>query len=419
MIAKLSPPAQAYRAGGLWAGNGSMPGMALEQPPIRIAELADQCVQCGLCLPACPTYALDRNEAESPRGRIAIAAALARGAVEPTAELRAHLDHCLGCLSCQRACPAEVRYDELLVGTRALLGPAPQRPRGLLRLLQRPRLLLALRMIVATLGATHWLGAWARRLPPTSAWRAALGLLPDTAPTAPLRGGDAAGAELALFPGCVASVDDVEAQQAALTLLRATGYRVHVLPAFCCGAMDLHGGVAAAAEQAAERVRQAWRAGGAQRLLSVTPGCLGTLRRALPEVPVLDPLNLLAERAERLHFRPLPLRVALHLPCTQLNVARSEAAMLQLLRRVPQLEVTSLPRPPNCCGAAGSHLLEFPERAAQLREATLRPLATLAPTCLLSSNIGCRLHLAAADSASHWITQHPLSLLAQQLENRP
>ncbi|WP_225578433.1 (Fe-S)-binding protein [Rhodanobacter sp. 7MK24] len=125
------------------------------------------------------------------------------------------------------------------------------------------------------------------------------------------------------------------------------------------------------------------------------------------------PLGPLAERAERLHFRALPLRVAVHLPRTQANVAHGETAMLQLLRRVPQLEVTSLPRPPSCCGAAGSHLLEFPERAAQLRE------AALAPARLLSSNIGCRLHLAAGDDATHSTTQHPLSLLAQQLEDRP
>lgn len=389
--------------------------MALEQPPTRIADLADQCVQCGLCLPACPTYAVDRSEAESPRGRIAIAAALVRGATDPTADLRAHLDHCLGCLSCQRACPAEVRYDELLIGTRALLGPAPRRPRRLLGLLQRPRILRTLRWIGGRLGAAQWSRPLARRLPACSPWRAALRLVPDTPPM-PLPQGDTAGAELALFPGCVASVEDAEAQRAALTLLRAAGYRVHVLPAFCCGAMDLHGGEVATAEKAARRVRQAWQASGAMRLLSVTPGCLGTLRHALPDVTVLDPWSLLAERAERLQFRPLPLCVALHLPCTQANVARSETAMLQVLRRVPQLEIAPLPRSPSCCGAAGSHLLEFPERASQLREAVLRPLAALAPARLLSSNIGCRLHLAAGDDAVSWTTQHPLSLLAQQLE---
>lgn len=391
----------------------------MRAPAGRIAELADQCVQCGLCLPVCPTYALDRNEAESPRGRIAIASALARGLAEPTAPLREHLDHCLGCLNCEQACPAHVQYGELLIETRAMLEPAPTRPRLLLALVRQPTLLRALRRLGRGFALPRWKNGLARRLPAHSPWRAALLNLPTGAPAAPARANGDSGAQprLALFPGCVASVDDAEAQQAAVTLLQAAGFHVSVLPGFCCGAMDLHGGAAQVAEQAAQRVRRAWAASGATQLVSVTPGCLGTLRRALPGVSVIDPLALLATHAESLHFRPLAQRVAVHLPCTQINVARSDSALLQLLRCVPGLDVVPLPRPPHCCGAAGSHLLEFPERAARLRDATLQQVVTLDPQQLLSSNIGCRLHLAAGLDAHgrHWPTRHPLSLLAQQL----
>ncbi len=402
-----------------------MKAMPLEKSPQpaspgHIAELADQCVQCGLCLPVCPTYALDRSEAESPRGRIAIAASLARGEADATADLRAHLDHCLACLNCETVCPAQVRYGELLIETRRLIGPMPGRPRRLLGLLTRPRRLRRLRQIARWLGLARWKPWLARRLAARPAWRAAVLALPEYAP-APRVCADSARHDrplLALFPGCVASVEDAEAQQAAITLLQAAGFAVTALPAFCCGAMDLHGGATAAAENAAKHVRQAWRASGAGQLVSVTPGCLGTLRRALPDVRVVDPVELLAAHAQHLHFRPLKQRVALHLPCTQINVAGTGAALLQLLERIPALEVSSPPRPPHCCGAAGSHLLEFPERAARLRDATLRQVATLAPQLLLSSNIGCRLHLAASMDAqgSALPTMHPLTLLARQLQ---
>lgn len=402
-----------------------MMSMPLEKSPVltpanRIAELADQCVQCGLCLPVCPTYALDRNEAESPRGRIALASALACGLADPAAGLREHLDHCLGCLNCEKVCPANVQYGELLIETRALLGPAPQRPRLLLGLVKRPALLRAARRFGRWFALPRWKNGLAQRLPAHSPWRAALLNLPTKAPAAPVRANGKGDDQprLALFPGCVASVDDAEAQQAAVTLLQAAGFHVCVLPAFCCGAMDLHGGATDAADQAARRVREAWMASGAIELLSVTPGCLGTLRRALPGVNVLDPVELLATHADSLRFRPLAQRVALHLPCTQINVARTDTALLQLLRRVPGLEVLPLPRPPYCCGAAGSHLLEFPARAAQLRDATLRQATMLEPQRLLSSNIGCRLHLAAGIDQQDlsWSSQHPLTLLAQQLE---
>lgn len=387
-----------------------------ENKPKRIAALADQCVQCGLCLPACPTYALDGNEAESPRGRIAIAAALAKGLAPVSDELREPLDHCLGCLSCERVCPAQVRFGELLVETRALLGPAPRRPRLLLALATRPGWLRLSRRLAGLTG----LARLARWLPARSPWRAALALAgapgrpigkPAPArPPAPLTQ-----ARVALFPGCVGSVEDAAAQLAAITLLEAAGHPVTRLPAFCCGALDAHGGDAHAAGVAARRVREAWRASGASVLVTVTPGCIGQLRSALPGVAVGDPYALLEAQAARLRFGPLRQRVALHLPCTQLNVARSGEALQALLAQVPALEVAPLPA--GCCGAAGGHLLEFPERAAALRAPALEAIGALAPQALLSSNIGCRLHLAAglAGQDRPLPTLHPLVLLAQQL----
>ena len=417
MIAKLTSIAQAH--GGLRAANDSMNGMPLEKPRHRIAVLADQCVQCGLCLPVCPTYALDGNEAESPRGRIAIAAALAQGMVAPTPALRAPLDHCLGCLNCQRACPAGVQYEELLVETRALLGPLPERPNWLLSLVKRPELSRWLQRLAHWTGAIRWLPSMLIG-PKLAAWRTALSWAGSAGPSLKIASSvetkpQAAGT-IALFPGCAASVQDQDAEHAAEILLRAAGYRVVRLPAFCCGALDLHDGLAAPAQASATRIQQAWADAGADHLVTITPGCLTTLRRALPDVSVDDAYRLLSERIDQLHFRPLHLSIALHVPCTQSNVARSEAALMSLLQCVPQLDVKRLSAPPYCCGAAGSHVLQFPERAGQLRSDMLSPIAALDVRMLLSSNIGCRLHLAAglAEQVPALPTMHPLSLLAQQ-----
>lgn len=397
-----------------------MNDMPLENPRHRIAVLADQCVQCGLCLPVCPTYALDGNEAESPRGRIAIAAALARGQISLTPALREPLDHCLGCLNCQRVCPAGVKYEELLVETRGLLGPTPKRPGLLLEVVKRPWLNRWLQSLTRWTGAAQWL--WRPRPGERQApWRVALALLgarPEASaklgPLPPRKEGKVG--TVAIFPGCTASVQDADAERAAEILLSAAGYRVTRMPAFCCGALDLHDGATRGADLAAERVQQAWAEMEAGYLVTVTPGCLSTLRRALPGVRVEDPYQLLVDRIDELRFRALPARVALHVPCTQANVARSDAALVQLLRHIPQLELKRLPAPPYCCGAAGSHLLQFPERAAQLRESVLSQIDALDVRWLLSSNIGCRLHLAAGldERASTLPALHPLTLLAQQ-----
>lgn len=394
-----------------------MNGMPLENPRHRVAVLADQCVQCGLCLPVCPTYALEGNEAESPRGRIAIAAALASGQVSPSAELREPLDHCLSCLACQRVCPAGVNYEALLVETRGLLGPTPGRPRLLLEAVKRPGLNRILQGLARWTGAKRWLGPIVH-----GSWRAALALAVPVAdarskPQLPrFSHSSKTAGTVALFPGCAASVQDEDAERAAEILLQAAGYQVVRLPAFCCGALDWHDGATSQAKRAAIRVRQAWTEAQADYLVTVTPGCLSALRKALPDVRVDDAYRLLAGQGGRLSFRPLPARFALHVPCSQANVACSDAFLMDLLQRVPQLEVKRLPAPPYCCGAAGSHVLQFPERAAQLREAVLMHVETLDVQALLSSNIGCRLHLGAGleKKASRLPTLHPLALLAQQ-----
>jgi glycolate oxidase iron-sulfur subunit len=396
--------------------------MSVRDPRDHITELADACVKCGLCLPYCPTYALDRVETESPRGRIALSRHAVDGSVAPEFELRAHLDHCLGCLACERVCPVPVHYGELLTAFRATLPPASPRPRRMLRLLIRPAWLRFGTSLARATGARHWLTPLARRvLPRGSALRAAISLLPalpavqHARPAAPrpenVRG------KLALFGGCVQGALERDAQEAAARLLAAAGFEVTHIDGLCCGALAAHTGDSADAAVKARRVREACEAGGVEMLLSATPGCLGTLREDLPGTQVHDVMAFLDHYGEMLEFRPLERKAVLHLPCTQVNVARADGAVQRLLARVPGLELDVLPTRGMCCGAAGSYMLEFPERAVAQRQRVFENLPEPLPGLLLTSNIGCRLHLGAGlhERGTPMEIQHPLMLLAQQL----
>ncbi|GAB3024687.1 (Fe-S)-binding protein [Oleiagrimonas citrea] len=394
-------------------------------PQARIAELADQCVMCGLCLPHCPTYALDATEAESPRGRIRLARALTDGSL--TGDLnpvREYLDHCLSCGQCERACPSQVRYGELLVQTRAIIGPAPQRPTRLLDIVSHPRLATPLIRLARVLRAPQWMPALLERVHSGTAtsMRAALRMLGSS----PSRGAAARSdtrpaptperPRVGLFPGCMASEQEAAALKAVERLLDAAGFAVQHLPVRCCGAMDRHDGLPARATRAARATEKDWRhADSPETVLTITSGCLDTLRHDLPATRVEDALDFLARHADRLRFRPLALRAALHVPCTRGSESTGEDAALRLLRRVPELDVQVLPTAPGCCGAAGSHALTFPARAERLRAIKLEQIDDLAVDRLLSSNIGCRLHLAAGNPALP--TEHPLTLLERQLES--
>ena len=84
----------------------------------ELRGLASDCVHCGFCLPACPTYALWGEEMDSPRGRIHLVTQVLDGA-ELSPAAAEHFDRCLGCMACMTACPSGVQYDRLIEAARA------------------------------------------------------------------------------------------------------------------------------------------------------------------------------------------------------------------------------------------------------------------------------------------------------------
>src|ERR1700681_279652 len=87
--------------------------------PRSFDSLISDCVHCGFCLPACPTYVSWSEEMDSPRGRIDLMRGLAEGKLSWSRTVVAHFDRCLGCMACVTACPSGVRYDVLIEETRA------------------------------------------------------------------------------------------------------------------------------------------------------------------------------------------------------------------------------------------------------------------------------------------------------------
>lgn len=390
---------------------------------IELLSLADQCVLCGLCLPACPTYRVERSEVESPRGRIALARALAQGALEPEPSALAPLDHCLGCLSCERACPSGVKYGRIIDATRELTVPPPDRLTALLyALAARPHRIRQLAALSALLRLPQWLARlgrrrgwrWMAQIPPLPA-------LPAPTAVAPVIAG--ARGRVGLFLGCVASAFDRDTQAATRQLLQALGYVVVEPPQQgCCGALAQHAGHTEVAAKLAAPTRQAFEAAGVDTVLVTASGCFGTLREltlADTGMTVREIGEFLAAdaRLPALQFAPLPRRAALHLPCSLSNRVRAATATRALLARIPQLQLLDLPEQPRCCGAGGTNFLHFPQSSDALRDERLDGAQSLQAELLLTSNIGCRLHLGAGlrerDSAMPVL--HPVSLLAQQL----
>lgn len=337
--------------------------------------MADRCVKCAQCLPHCPTWRLDRDEAESPRGRIALIEALAEG-FDADDRFTGAIDRCLGCGQCEAVCPAVVPYGALLQTARASVARprADWRGRLLRGLVARPRLF---RIVVTPL----------LRLLARSGLHPALPQRPGSAPAAGAYGTGERG-EVFLFTGCIATALDGTTLSASRDALVEAGYRV-VVPAAqgCCGALHHHAGDRDTAAALGARNRSAFA--GETPIVVSASGCGAELVRD-PGIGtrVTDVSALLRTCVSP---RAAAHGTVVHTPCTLATTSSRDAAAALL----PGAMTT--PVQGRCCGGAGEYLLRHPQQAARLREEVLDDIGDASTVC--TSNIGCALHLRAGLAA--------------------
>lgn len=398
----------------------------------KIQQEAAQCVKCGLCLPYCPTYTQTQNECESPRGRIALADGYASNQIPLSKKAQLYLDHCLTCRACEAVCPANVAYGSLIDHTRALQkitqATTIKLPKSLSILLFHPFLQRIFRYFLHFYQKSG-LQVFAKKsgLLTLLKLTRANALLPDI--SSPVRLQDYYSAEgqeqgrVALFTGCANQLFDQETIISAIKVLTACGYGVYVpRQQLCCGALHQHAGDTHHAQKLRETNYQAFQLHNIQAIITLATGCGATLQ----EYPhhefadkIIDITVFLTQITwpATLHLKPLSARVAIHTPCTLRNVIKQPMAPIQLLKKIPEIELCPPSAQKDCCGAAGLYMLEYPDMADALVEKTLAIFIEQKPDFIVTTNIGCSLHMARTLREKQSITSivHPITLLAKQL----
>jgi glycolate oxidase iron-sulfur subunit len=392
---------------------------------------ADICVKCGLCLPTCPTYNKTQNENESPRGRIALIQGLVGGQLDDSKAVRAHIDNCLLCRECERICPAVVPYSRLIDNFRRQFYSEnkPSLAFTVLKKISHQKSAQRLAQSSLKLYQTTRLQKIARSLKIPSLlrldkmerllthYRAPTPLAEHYSATADCKG------TVGLFVGCMGSLLDFETVTAAIKVLTAAGFNVAIpTQQTCCGALALHSGDRQSADHLASINIHAFANQSLTAIVSIASGCGSQLQDyAHTEFSnkVMDISQFLVGYALRTlpNLQPLAESVYLHTPCSLKNAMRAEKGALQLLQQIPELAIKKLPDTIVCCGSAGSYMLEHSAMAEALLADVLNAASTTQANYLVSSNIGCALHIAAG-LKERGITMevlHPIVLIARQL----
>jgi glycolate oxidase iron-sulfur subunit len=434
-------------------------------PDGELRAVVGDCVHCGFCLPACPTYQLWGEEMDSPRGRIHLIGQLLDGA-EASPAAAQHLDRCLGCMACVPACPSGVRYDRLIEAARSWASepaPGPEPVRALPPRSPRERALRAaifatfpyparLRLLMGPLRAAQRTGideriastGLAERLAPELA--SAMRIAPGAGARPARRGINrrrprgrfperiAARGErravVGMLTGCVQQVFFPGVNAATARVLASEGCDV-VVPAGqrCCGALSLHDGRRAEAARFARALIETFELADVDTIVVNSAGC-GSAMKEYGALLAGDPAW--AERAERLsrrvmdfseflvrlgpaaERRPLPLTVAYHDACHLAHAQRITGEPRELLKAVPELSVVELADAGTCCGSAGIYNLVQPETAQALGARKAAAVAGSGADLVVSGNPGCALQITSALAKAG--TPVPMAHIAEVLD---
>jgi glycolate oxidase iron-sulfur subunit len=436
------------------SSESSVERSAKAHSPIRELDYAllQQCIHCGMCLPTCPTYDATKIERNSPRGRISLMRAIADRRLEPTRIFGEEMYFCLGCLACETACPAGVKYSQLFEAAReeaeeagVLRNPKRDLIRSLILrgLFTRPRLLRfagRLLWLFRASGAQSLfrLLRLSRMLPyryreleritPAAKAKFSCHLIK---PLEIPRCGTVY--RVGMLTGCVQDIVFSDINRDTVDVLLANGCEVRTPSVqYCCGSLHAHNGEVEVAKDLARKQIDALDAGALDAIITNAAGCGSHLKSY--GILLADDARY-SERARawsakvrdihewlcQINFRRPRIRserklfVTYHEACHLCHGQKITRQPREVLKAIPGLELKELTESTWCCGSAGVYNITQPKMAASLQERKLRHIAETGVSIVATANPGCMLQLesGARRFSLQVSVRHPISLLAE------
>jgi len=382
------------------------------------------CVHCGFCTATCPTYQQLNDERDGPRGRIYLIKHLLE-ADNATRKTQTHLDRCLNCRACETTCPSGVEYGRLadigrgLLESKNLRSPTDRLIRWVLRkVLPFPR----------RFAGVLFFGRLLRPLLPTQ--------LKTKIP--PFRNGGKRphlrhSRTMILLGGCTQPSATPNTNGATARVLDRLGVSVvESSTAQCCGALDYHLGAHGAGKTFMRRNIDAWWPAieaGAEAIVSTSSGCgsmlteyshvlrndpnyaekatkVSALAKDISEVIAAEDISRLKEAVSPsvLSNGHKQRKVAIHCPCSLQHGLQLPDQVNQILRQLG-FQLAKTKDKHLCCGSSGTYSILQPKMSQQLLHNKLKALSRDHPQLIVTSNIGCQLHLESRASVpvKHWI----------------
>ncbi|WP_234679617.1 FAD-binding and (Fe-S)-binding domain-containing protein [Bradyrhizobium monzae] len=382
----------------------------------------------------CPSYRATRNEKDVTRGRANTLRLAISGQLGPDAlasdEMMETLKLCVSCKACRHECPTGVDMAKMkieVLAARATSHGLTLRDRLVGYLPRYAGLASRFAPLVNLRNHSPLLRKLFERFAGISARRALPAFRNDVFVPPAETVGPETGREVVLFADTFNRIYERENLEAALRVLTAGGYRVHMpKPAsggrpLCCGRTFLSAGLVGEAKSELDRLVAAFAPFAARGvpIVGLEPSCLLTLRDELASLRKDDDAKAVGAHAltfEEFLVREaetgrlqLPLgsvadKAVVHGHCHQKSFGAFKPVE-QVLRLVPGLEVTTIES--SCCGMAGAfgYGADTYDASIEMAELSLLPAVrnTDQATLVVADGTSCRhqIHDGAQREALH------------------
>lgn len=384
------------------------------------------CVHCGMCLEACPTYEQLGQEQHSPRGRVHLIKSVAEGKLVVDESFVDPVFVCLDCRACTTACPADVDVGGLIEEARGqirqamplkgikgavsklvLEGVFPHQNRmnsvgSLLKFYQKSGLQKVVRK-------TGLINVMPKHLVEMEKIMPEIG----TPVQKKYKNQDVIKAkgetkhEVSMLTGCIMDVMFSDINESTINVLTRNGNDVTIPKnQTCCGALHVHAGDRETGRKLAKQNIEAFK--DADKVITNAAGC-GCMLKEYPELFREEPEW--KEKAEEFSQKVEDISKYLHdtgyeVPKAEINtrITYHDACHLahgqgirqeprDLLISIPGVEMVHMPNADRCCGSAGVYNITNPEMAGAVLESKMENVPEDVEMISMG-NPGCMLQMA-------------------------
>jgi len=375
-----------------------------------------KCVHCGMCNATCPTFLVNGNELEGPRGRIYLIKDMLENKKPANKKIVKHIDSCLSCYSCMTTCPSGVNYMHLIDHGRNYVEETYKRPfldrifRNILSyVLPRPKVFFTMAII------SKFIKPFSFILP--KFLKNSLDLMPSRIPSKKIKekkvyevvNGKKI-SRVALLTGCVQRVISPEINESTIRLLTRHNVEVVVMQDIdCCGSLNHHLGKKDLARKSFIKNIESWYEeylnNGLDAIISNTSGCGTTLKdyghifnndkdlkkKAKKISELTKDITEYLDENLKLNIKQddeKKYKIAYHSACSMQHGQTVHQQPKDLISQTGN-EVLDIPEGHLCCGSAGTYNILHQKMAKTLLRNKVSNIEKVSPDFISTGNIGC------------------------------